>query len=113
MADFIKAISKVLHIEGGYVNDPDDKGGETKYGISKRSYPNEDIKNLTLARAKMLYKRDFWDKVGGDLINDQQIADMLVDAAVNEGVTPALNRAKSIMGEHTLAGTANKLNTLA
>lgn len=113
MADFEKAIQKILRSEGGYVNDPNDKGGETKYGISKRSYPNVDIKNLTLAGAKAIYKRDFWDKVGGDLINDQSIADLLVDSAVNEGVTPALNRAKSITGAKTLVNTANKINTLS
>ena len=50
---FQHAIHFVLDKEGGlrpdmgYVNDPKDRGGETKAGISKRAYPNEDIKNLT------------------------------------------------------------------
>jgi len=48
-------------IEGGYVDDPDDRGRETKYGISKRSYPNVDIKNLTKKDAIEIYKRDYWD----------------------------------------------------
>ena len=47
-------------IEGGYVNDPNDPGGETKYGISKRSYPSVDIRNLTKEQAKSIYFRDFW-----------------------------------------------------
>lgn len=46
--------------EGGYVHDSDDLGGETKYGISKRSYPNLDIAGLTREDAKQIYHRDFW-----------------------------------------------------
>ena len=34
----------ILQTEGGYVNDPADPGGETKYGISKKAYPTVDIK---------------------------------------------------------------------
>ena len=45
--NFNKIIEKVLEHEGGYVNDPTDLGGETKYGITKRFYPDVDIKNLT------------------------------------------------------------------
>ena len=47
--------------EGGYVNDPNDPGGETNYGISKRSYPEVDIKNFSLGDAITIYKRDYWD----------------------------------------------------
>ena len=62
MTDLEKTMSIIETVEGGYVNDPDDPGGETKYGISKRSYPNTDIKNLTLSEAQKLYKKDFWEK---------------------------------------------------
>jgi lysozyme family protein len=50
----------IIGIESGYVNDPLDPGSETNYGISKRRYPNEDIPNMTLERAKFLYQRDYW-----------------------------------------------------
>ncbi len=43
--------------EGGYTNDPRDPGGETNWGISKRAYPNLDIKNLAMEEAKRIYKR--------------------------------------------------------
>jgi len=56
--DFI--IEKVLEHEGGYVNDKDDLGGETKYGITKRFYPHLDIKNLTKEEAKEIYYKDYW-----------------------------------------------------
>lgn len=55
-------IKESLEWEGGYVNHKDDLGGETNYGITKRYYPNVDIKNLTLAGAIEIYKQDYWDK---------------------------------------------------
>ena len=58
--DFPTSFKLIVGEEGNYVNDPRDPGGETKYGISKRAYPNEDIANLTLDRAMFLYERDYW-----------------------------------------------------
>lgn len=52
----------MINREGVYVNDPYDPGGETKYGICKRSYPNLNIKELTLEEAKKIYHRDFWKR---------------------------------------------------
>jgi len=53
-------ISKTIHIEGGYVNDPKDSGGETNHGISKRSFPNVDIKNLTFEQAIEIGYAFYW-----------------------------------------------------
>ena len=47
-------------IEGGEVDDPDDKGGHTKYGISQNAYPGLDIGTLTMDDAIELYYRDYW-----------------------------------------------------
>jgi lysozyme family protein len=60
---FAMAVEDLMdkRIEGGYVFHPKDPGGETKYGISKRSYPNVDIKNLTKGQAMDIYRRDFWE----------------------------------------------------
>jgi lysozyme family protein len=75
--------------EGGYSNDPNDPGGETNWGVSKRAYPNLDIKNLTKDQAKsQVYKPDYWDKIGGDLLHPA-VACIAFDAAVNNGVTRA------------------------
>lgn len=45
-----------------YENDPDDPGGATRYGIDQRSHPEEDIRNLTAARASEIYWREYWQK---------------------------------------------------
>ena len=87
--DFDLAFKSVIGHEGGYVNHQTDPGGETKYGISKRSYPSLDIKNLTLEQAKDIYRRDFWDKLQLDALPDQVRFD-LFDAAVNSGVSTAI-----------------------
>jgi lysozyme family protein len=80
LANFNEAIGIVLDNEGGYINDKNDTGGETKYGISKRSYPNVDIKNLTEEEAIAIYLRDFWKFDG--LIN-QAVANKVFDSYVN------------------------------
>lgn len=81
---FERAFRIVVGEEGGYVNDPRDPGGETKYGISKRSYPNVDIKNLTLEQARAIYREDYWDalKLDGQPWHK---ALCLFDCAVNQG----------------------------
>ena len=81
MSDFNLAIPVVLANEGGYINDPDDPGGETKYGISKASYPHLDIANLTVAQATAIYLRDFW--LFNGLIS-QTVATKIFDSYVNE-----------------------------
>lgn len=81
MADFAAAIGFVLANEGGYTpGAAGDPGGETKYGISKRSYPDLDITNLTQDAAAMLLQRDFWRFSG---LGSQRIATKLFDEYVN------------------------------
>ena len=75
--------------EGGYSNDPLDPGGETKYGISKRSYPALDIKNLTRADVKPIYRRDFWGPAGCDAV-PSALKYPLFDFAVNSGPKTAV-----------------------
>ena len=57
---FEDIINDVFEKEGGYVNDPKDPGGETKYGISKRAFPNVDIKSITKEDAKKIYMDNYW-----------------------------------------------------
>lgn len=58
-------ISTLLELEGGYGNNPHDKGGETKYGITQNSYPHLDIKNLTKEDAVEIYTRDWLERYSG------------------------------------------------
>ena len=60
MQNFPDCIAHVLAAEGGLVNDPQDPGGVTKFGISQRAYPALDIRALSLDDAKAIYQRDNW-----------------------------------------------------
>lgn len=82
---FDEAFAELIGHEGGYVNNPADPGGETNWGISKRSYPKVDIKGLTLEGAKAIYLPDFWKAAGCDRV-PADVAFDLFDMAVNSGV---------------------------
>ena len=84
--DFGHAVTFVIEMEGGatITDDPNDPGGLTKYGISQRAYPHEDIRALTLERAEELYRRDYWDAVRGDEM-PWPLCLILFDSAVNQG----------------------------
>ena len=82
---FNRAVNIVLEMEGGYVNDPRDPGGETRYGISKRSYPHINIKELTKGHAKDIYHRDYWNACMCEGL-PEQLRLMVFDCAVNQGV---------------------------
>ena len=89
MKSFKEIIEKVLEHEGGYVNDPKDLGGETKYGITKRFYPDIDIKNLTIEQAKEIYKKDYWDKNRVESL-PQNLWHIYFDMCVNMGKRTAV-----------------------
>lgn len=75
--------------EGGYVNNLNDPGGETKFGISKHSYPNIDIKNLTREEARQIYLNDFWNKLEMDSL-PQSVVYQLFDFAINSGISTSI-----------------------
>ncbi|KKL48233.1 hypothetical protein LCGC14_2327530, partial [marine sediment metagenome] len=85
MASFDKAIPTILKHEGGYVHDPLDPGGETNFGISKRAFPELDIKNLTSGQAVDIYRERYWLHHIYDGIVNQDIATKVFDLAVNMG----------------------------
>ena len=97
MNEFDRAFELVIGHEGVYSNNPADPGGETKYGISKKAYPFEDIKNLTMERAKEIYKKNYYDKLHcGDM--PQSVAFSVFDAGVNCGVTRAAEWLQKLLG---------------
>lgn len=90
LSHFDYAFSRTVLAEGGYVADPDDPGGETRYGITRREYPDEDIAHLTLERARELYWRDHWQPLGLDGIEDRDLAAEIFDTAVHCGLQTAV-----------------------
>lgn len=125
MADFRKAVGGLrvgglIQREGGYVNDPADPGGETKFGISKRSYPALDIPNLTEDTAREIYFVDFWQPAGCDGM-PQVVAEVVFDFAVTSSVrrsVRALQQAAGVtidgdVGPKTLAAVAGAADLVA
>lgn len=96
--NFDEAFARLLEHEGGYIDHRADPGGKTKYGISQRSYPGEDIPGLTIERAKAIYRTDFWGAAGCDAVPDAVKFD-LFDCAVNSGARTAVQMLQRCVGE--------------
>ena len=98
MDNFKQAFELVLTFEGGdkITDDPDDPGGLTRWGISQRTYPDLDIRNLTREDAAAIYRRDYWRPLG---CRDYEYSKalMLFDCAVNQGVPAAARIAQVVV----------------
>lgn len=102
MADFEKSLKKVLLWEGKLVDDPDDLGGRTAYGITQRTYNQYftgDVWNITEDQIKYIYKTGYWDKIKGDEIKSQSVAELLMDFSVNSGISTAVRKIQMLVGE--------------
>jgi len=105
----------VLDAEGGYDNDPDDPGGETKYGIDKRSHPDVDIKKLTVEQAKNIYFAEYWMQFNCAQFA-KPVGEVYFDCCVNTGAKQAnkfLQRAvgtapDGVIGVKTLEAVASR-----
>lgn len=97
MIDYDDAIERILAHEGGYVNNLADPGGETQWGIAKRSYPTVNIKTLTRDGAKAIYLRDFWTPVASK-VGDSALCFQVLDAAVNHGIGNAIRFLQRAIG---------------
>jgi lysozyme family protein len=89
-AAFEAALQKTLGYEGGYVADDAGKG-PSNFGINASANPDVDVKNLTKDKARELYKKRYWDAIGGDALaaKDPALATIAFDTAVNMGVGKA------------------------
>lgn len=94
---FDKFIEIVLAHEGGYVWDKDDLGGETNMGITKRRYPDLDIKNLTVSQAKQIYYDDFYLPLKLHYIKNDLLALHIFDMAVNAGKKNAVKLLQELL----------------
>ena len=86
---FDTIFDRLIGHESGYTSGENDPGGETNWGISKRSYPHLIIRQLTREQAKVIYKADFWDRLHGDTLPDG-VAFQLFDFAANSGIETAV-----------------------
>lgn len=90
-------IERVVENEGGYVDDPYDTGGATKYGISLRFYRDSidreaaesDIQTLTKEEAIDIYHIHWWNKYGYGYINDDELSYKIMDISINIGPSRA------------------------
>lgn len=89
---FDEAFEKLLGHEGGYVNHPDDPGGETNWGITIRvareNGYNGAMREMPQSVAKEIYRKRYWAPVYGDLL-PAIVRYAMFDAAVNSGVGQA------------------------
>jgi len=107
---FNRAVEFVLRFEGDLSDDPKDSGGLTKFGISKKAYPDLDIRNLSRKDAIEIYRRDYWNKCKCNEL-PAPLALILFDSAVNQGPASAIRllqkslevRADGVMGPETIA----------
>lgn len=117
MADFNKAFQLMIAHEGGYVNDPDDPGGETYKGVARKIYSKWDgwtkidiLKTqagfpATLDKDEELqqdiarfYEVTFWDKMNGDQLTNQEVANSIFDFGVNAGMGTSVSLAQMVVG---------------
>lgn len=125
---FEKVIGKILKAEGGYSDHPADQGGPTNFGITQatlsayrgRSVSADEVKALSLDEAIQIYKKNYWDPMGLDLIKDEKIQLILFDQGVNRGTTVTAAKQAQVVANAMGAGisedgkigpiTAGKLN---
>ena len=90
MASFDLAIRRTLEWEGGaaYTDDPDDPGGETRWGISARANPDVDVADLTEEQAIDIYRTKYWLDIYDDIVAET-IGGKVFDLSVNMGHRPA------------------------
>lgn len=120
MAVFEKAFAKTVTAEGGYVNNPNDRGGETYMGITRKNYPKlkmwatiDKLKNVLSKRdlnsklskdediqkeVKDVYKKNYWTPLKLDLINSQRVANEFFDISVNCGTKAAIKSMQRTAG---------------
>ena len=99
--NYQKCLETILHHEGGYVDHPDDPGGETNLGVTKKVYDEwggtKNMKDLTVEDVAPIYKKNYWDRVKGDELPSG--LDLCVfDFGVNAGTGRAAKYLQNMVG---------------
>ena len=105
MADFKKYAPKLLQLEGGYTNHPDDQGGPTCKGVTLKIYKAycgqektiKDLQNMSYGTWESIMKDLYWDKCLADEIENQSVAEIVVDWCVNSGMI-GLRKVQELVG---------------
>lgn len=117
MSVFDTIFERLMLHEGGYVNHPNDPGGETMYGVTKRVAQAHgyfgDMRKLPKSLAKKITEKSYYNAVKGDQL-DRLIAWQLTDAAYNHGPKQAVKflqravgaSADGLIGPRTLEAVA-------
>lgn len=117
MANFDPAFEKTMKVEEGYVNDPKDPNGESYKGIARKTHPHwkgwasidllKQKKNFPKnldhdaelhTHVKTLFRKECWDRISGDKINQQAIAEAIFDFAVQAGTLTSVKLAQMTLG---------------
>ena len=123
MASFDAALKRLLDDEGGYSNDPVDRGGETIFGISRVNWPEwpgwkvvEVLKTTEhlrrhfspegdlLLAVQEFYRTNFWQPIHGDEIASDKVAMILFSIAVNAGMRTAVRFLQDALNALNSAG---------
>ena len=103
---FEAALAHVLKAEGGFINRPEDRGGPTNFGITKKtlaefhnvpSVSDREIFQLTEANAAQVYRALYWDKIGLDRVIFNNLCLVLFDQAVNRGVVTVVRQLQEVL----------------
>jgi lysozyme family protein len=100
--EFLTAFCRTVDLEGRFVNHPLDRGGPTKFGLSKKANPELDIPNLTIDQAREVYFRKYWNPLQIEKINSEIVQCEIFDTGVNcgkSGTALISQRALHFLGE--------------
>lgn len=110
MATFVlyEPLLKRLEGYGKYTNHPSDLGSHTMSGVTLTTFRQyfgqdktvNDLKKMTESQWRYIFKRGYWDKAGGDKIQNQSVAELIVDFCVNSGVG-MLKKIQALVGVET------------
>lgn len=115
MSLFDAAVARVFEYEGGLVDDTDDPGALTKFGISTRAHPDLDIEGLTKDTAKEVYRREYWESIQLDQLESGFVAAEIFEQAVNLGPAQAIihtQKACNYLGKNLVVDGMMGVNTL-
>jgi lysozyme family protein len=105
---FERALSLVKKLEGGYVNDPNDPGGPTNFGVTQASYDgwlgkhgkaSQTVSKITAAEVSDLYRECYWQPCGAEALleDNPALSFVLFDGAVHQGVGAAVKQLQRLL----------------